>query len=486
MAVNIVDAFLFQARHTPTAPAIVAPGMHYQAVSYGRLQSFMNNIAARVLSTGLRRGETVALGTVDPVFHLALVLALTKLGIVTLSLGSKIPDEIHIDAVLSDRPEGFDANRHRVIPIDLRWMNGDGRAPEIAMGPNYGGGPATAGIIMTSGTTGDPKAVALSHDMMLRRFQAYDVAFGSVVPSCQRFFLDIGLASSFGYTWSLWILARGGAIFLRAADPAETLQSFSLYKVQCMIAAPAGVTEFLDYYERSPDFTCPFEVVMASGSLVSRALSERVRARMCDNLIVTYGATEISPMACSPAHRLADIKGAVGHIAPWVETQIVDENDQPIGFGQEGIVRMRGHTCVSGYLGDPKGSETFFRNGWFYPGDIGSLTDDRLLIISGRQKAVLNVGGNKINPETIEAVMSAFPGVLHSAAFARPNELGIDQIWAVVTANEPIQADALRNWCARHLASPFVPVEFVQIGKMPLNEMGRIDRKSLPKAAESR
>jgi acyl-CoA synthetase (AMP-forming)/AMP-acid ligase II len=481
--VNIVDAFLFQARHQPTALAVCASGLHYKTISYGRLAHFVNNVGCRAISAGLKRGDVAAIVTGDPVLHLALVLGLTRIGVVTLSAMGKPPGaEIGIDAVLSDRAGNFQ-NAGRVVIADQAWMSGPGEAPVFEAGSEYGGGSLPARIFLTSGTTGDPKAVLVSHDMMLRRLQAYDVAFGNVVPTCSRFFLDLGLTASFGYTWMMYILSRGGAIFLRGADPAETMQAFDLYKVQCMIAAPSGIMEFLDYYERSPDFACPFDVMMASGSLLSRALSERVRARMCSNLLATYGATEISPMACAPAYRIAEIQGAVGYIAPWVEAQVVDHDDQPLEPGVEGLIRMRGHTCVNGYLGDPAGSETFFRDGWFYPGDIGTITADRLLIISGRKQAVINVGGNKINPETIEAALESFPGVIHSAAFGRANELGIEQIWAVVSAKDDLDLTAVRAYCSRVLPAPFVPVKILLVPNVPLNDMGRVDRKSLPALA---
>jgi acyl-CoA synthetase (AMP-forming)/AMP-acid ligase II len=479
-SVNIVDAFLFQARHQPTALALCAPGMHYKTISYGRLAHFINNVGCRAISAGLKRGDVAAIVTGDPVLHLALVLGLTRVGVVTLSaMGKRPPAEIGIDVVLSERASDF-PNAGRMVIADQSWLSGPGYSPRFETGPEYGGGSTPARIILTSGTTGDPKAVLVSHEMMLRRLQAYDVAFGNTVPTCSRFFLDLGLTASFGYTWAMYILARGGAIFLRGADPAETMQAFDLYKVQCMIAAPTGVMEFLDYYERSPDFACPFDVIMASGSLLSRALSERVRARMCSNLLATYGATEISPVASAPAHRIADIQGAVGYIAPWVEAEIVDEDDRALALGEEGLVRLRGHTCVDGYLGDTAGSETFFRDGWFYPGDIGTIGEDRLLIISGRKRAVINVGGNKVNAETIEAVLESFPGVIHSAAFGRPNELGIEQIWAVVTASNDLNLEAIRTHCLKALPAPFVPVKILRVSNMPLNDMGRLDRKLLP------
>jgi acyl-CoA synthetase (AMP-forming)/AMP-acid ligase II len=482
---NIVDAFLFQARHQPTELALCVPGTHYSTVSYGRLRLFVNNIASHAVSAGLQRGNVVAVFSNDPVFHLALVLGLTRIGAVTLSTVSRhLPGEFKVDAVVADGPGTFH-NVDRVIFVDQSWTMGEGQGPDLPVNAEseYGGGSSPARIVLTSGTTGEPKAVLLSHDMILRRLQAYDVAFGNVVPTCARVFLDLGLTASFGYTWALHILARGGAIFLRGADVAETLQAFQLYNVQCMIAAPAGVAEFLDHYERSPDFTCPFQVMLASGSLLSRSLSERVRARMCANLLATYGSTEISPVAAAPAHKIAHVNGAVGYVAPWVQIQAVDAAHRPLGPGEEGLIRMRGHTCVSGYLGGAPHSETNFRDGWFYPGDIGRVTDDRLLIVSGRQQAVINVGGNKISPESIEMVLGSFPGVIHAAAFSRKNDLGIEQVWGVVTGREDLDLDAIQAHCSRALPAVFVPVKVLQVRHIPLNEMGRPDRKSLPDLA---
>ena len=371
---NIADLFLSQARLQPTALAVCAPGSRYNTVSYGRLREFMRNIAARAASAGLRRGDVVAVFVADPVFHLALVLALTKFGAVSLSIGTRVlPADVPVDAVISDSPGQF-ANAARVIVADWTWTMETSAPSAVAAEPDIDIGPATARIVLTSGTTGDPKGVALSHDMMIRRLQAYDAAFGNVTPTCTRTFLDLGLAASFGFTWALHILARGGAIFYRGSDPAETLQAFDLYKVQCMIAAPAGVAEFLEYYERSPDFACPFQVMLASGSLLSRTLSERVRARMCTNLLATYGATEISPAAAAPAHRIAHIKGAVGYLLPSVSAQSVDEARQPLPAGTEGRIRIRGHTCVDRYLGDAEELRKFFSDGWFYPGDNGTVT----------------------------------------------------------------------------------------------------------------
>ena len=125
---NIIDGFLLHAKHQPTEAAICAPGWNYNIVSYGRLLVFANNVAAHALAAGLGRGEIVAIFARDPIFHWAVVLGLTQIGIVSLSIHDNVPAGFRIDAVLSDVAMPT-ANARRFIRIDHSWIEGDGRSP---------------------------------------------------------------------------------------------------------------------------------------------------------------------------------------------------------------------------------------------------------------------------------------------------------------------------------------------------------------------
>ena len=123
---NIVDPVLFQCRQSPAAPAICAPGTMLNVVSYGRLERFIHNIGHRALAHGLKLGDVVAVFMADPIFHAAMVLGLTALGIVTLTGRSvQLPTEFAVDAVISDGLQRF-ASGHRVINADASWLAGDG------------------------------------------------------------------------------------------------------------------------------------------------------------------------------------------------------------------------------------------------------------------------------------------------------------------------------------------------------------------------
>ena len=356
-------------------------------------------------------------------------------------------------------------------------MAGDGKPPPGT--PDEHDGANVARVVLTSGTTGQPKGIALTHDMIARRVGAFTFAFGNRVPQCSRLFVDVGLASSYGFQWIVWLLSRGGAVFLRGTDAAETMQAFELYKVQGMVAAPSGLAEFVEIYEQSPDFTCPFEVIVAGGSLLWKSLADRVRMRMCPHLVTSYGASEFSPIAVGPNHQICDIAGAVGYVCAGATVQAVDTSDRPLASGETGLIRVRGDFLVDGYVGNPKDADQAFRNGWFYPGDIGAVTADNVLLISGRQTAVLNVGGNKLGPEAIEQAALAFPGVAQAGAFGVENEFGILEVWAAVVAPRGLDEAGLHGHLQKRLPDLFVPRRILRLATLPKNAAGKLDRRRL-------
>jgi acyl-coenzyme A synthetase/AMP-(fatty) acid ligase len=473
---NIADPVLFHSRSQAPHAAMCAPGPGIGLISYGRLGQFIRSIASNAHAQGLVRGDVVALFIEDRILHAAFILGLSRIGITTLSpRATELPAALNVAAAISDKPQPF-KNVRRTILLDARWTAGD--APGSGRFDESQSGADTCRIILTSGTTGEPKAVAFSHDMLVARTARHNWAFGSRLPGCSRVFVDPGLGTAIGFLSWLYTLTRGGTVFFRGDDAIETMQAFNLYDVQCMIGSPAALAEFVECYEQAPEFAPRFEVVLSVGGLLLKSLSERVRARICSNVVACYGSTEANIVATAPANAIASTPGAVGYLTPGVIVQIVDRSGHRIPPGAEGIVRISGEFTVGGYLGDTEESRSAFRDGWFYPGDIGSLTEDQLLIVTGRENSVLNVGGDKVSPERVERVLLAFPGVVQAGAFSVLNSSGVEELIAVVVAST-FREDALRAHCEHHLPPEFVPRRFLTVNAIPLNEMGKIDRRRL-------
>ncbi len=217
-----------------------------------------------------------------------------------------------------------------------------------------------------------------------------------------------------------------------------------------------------------------FDTILSSGGLLPRSLVERIRPRLCSHLITAYGATETTISATAPAHRIAHIEGAAGFVTPGARIEIVDEADRPVPAGTEGIVRIASEFAVDRYIDDPVESAQVFRHGWFYPGDLGSLTPDNLLVISGRQNNILNIGGEKIAAERIEATLTAFDGVRQACVFVATSKVGVQEVWAAVVCPKIFDAEKLRAHCRERMPAHFVPAHIVNLDSLPMSAMGKV------------
>jgi acyl-coenzyme A synthetase/AMP-(fatty) acid ligase len=443
---NIVDPILFQARLNPAAPAICVPGAARPLISYGLLERAINSIGRTALSFGLVRGQVVAIHVTDRIFHAALILALARIGIVTLSTRSpSFPKEIGVDAVIADAAGGYQ-NAGRVIIADRQAWTVNGDTPLDDRRLYAVGDDDLCRITLTSGSTGEARGISFTHRAIFERNARLGFVRGNCFPLCSRFFCELGMATDPGYRDMIHMLSKGGTIFYYGEDPEAMVQAFGLYKIEGMIVAPQGLAEYLKFYEAYPNVPCGLDHILTSGASLSRALSERVRARMCVNLFSTYGATETGGVAVAPAHAIADVPGAVGYVVPGATVEIVDASERPLPHGQDGSVRIR--TAVAGYVGNPPEAQSAFRDGWFYPGDMGRLQSDGLLIVVGRERAVLNLGGDKVSAEVLEEVLMSHAAVAQAAVFTHADNLGIAELWAAVVLRAPTDPDALRRHCA--------------------------------------
>jgi acyl-coenzyme A synthetase/AMP-(fatty) acid ligase len=184
-------------------------------------------------------------------------------------------------------------------------------------------------------------------------------------------------------------------------------------------------------------------------------------------------------VSSGPAHALTAIPGAVGYVTPGVTVEIVDGDGRVLPAGTDGALRIRSPMNVDRYLDDPALSQVAFRDGCFYTGDTGTLMNDGMLVVTGREKDVLNLGGDKVRPQAIEDVLTAFEGVSQAAAFTMPNKFGIDEVWAMIVPTGRIDETALLAHCRKALPDLCIPARLVFADRLPRNENGKIERYRL-------
>jgi acyl-CoA synthetase (AMP-forming)/AMP-acid ligase II len=204
---NIVDPILFQCRVNADQPAICAPGARLKPVTYAQLEYMLNSLTRAVLQFGFKPGDIVGVLLNNKIFHVILTLALVRIGLVTVSCRDRsLPKELDATAVFVDMPGPF-ANVDRIIIADTSWATGDGSP----VAPGFvASGDELCRIILTSGSTGTAKGVAFSHQKLFEKNARFDYTWLDRWTRSSRMFCDLGLSSSLGFYYMLYMLGRGG------------------------------------------------------------------------------------------------------------------------------------------------------------------------------------------------------------------------------------------------------------------------------------
>ena len=282
------------------------------------------------------------------------------------------------------------------------------------------------------------------------------------------------------------MLSRGGMIILLGDDTVSTVQALNLFETENMVTSPFGLAEYLKFYELQPTFHCGFDQILVTGGMLTKNLAVRAWSRMCPNLISLYGATEVGPVAIADARLYDAAVGTAGYVLPGAQAEIVNSAGKFLQLGSEGIMRVRTDQVANSYFGDRETSASKFRDGWFYPGDYGYLTDEGMLVVTGRQETLLNIGGDKVNPEIVEEVLVSFPAIADCAVVNIANDLGIEEIHALIVPRAVFAESDLRKHCAGKLQRAFIPVRFIAVEKIPRNDMAKIERGGLVELARSK
>ena len=359
----------------------------------------------------------------------------------------------------------------RTVVVDARFLQ------QVDQNP-YGISPSTEPIetlriVFSSGTTGTPKAIALGREMESLLDAALPTWFagGPYVT-----LMDTATAPGFG---EFYLSVKGGQPFLcvGGAAPADIVRLADQYSVRSLKGSAAQVAGVVAELEGQGRTLPKIETVIVGGTVMPPGVAERMRraAEGCQ-IFGNYGSTEAGTITA----RLyaSDDPYDAGHVVPGSALQIVDEDDRQLPDGDVGAVRTRSWGMVQGYLGDEQATALAFRDGWFYPGDLGFIRPDGGLTLTGRQTEVLNAGGVKIDPNRIDHFALELPGVLDAGSFDYPTTSGLRQIGIAVVAADDIDAGALVSALTAEFGTA-APKLVARIDEIPRTATGKPLRRTL-------
>ena len=350
-------------------------------------------------------------------------------------------------------------------------------------------GPGSPAILaFTSGTTGEPKGVPLSHGnvlssiraaMLAWRWQAGDVMLHALPLSHQH-----GLGGL-----NATLIAGSSAVIEPRFDAASFAALARDAEASIVLAVPAMYERLLDL--PAGDLTVPKLRLAVSGSAPLPArLAERVGERLGQLPLERYGSTEAG-LVLSNLYEGPRLAGRVGFPLPGIEVRLAGPEGAEVDPGSPGEILVRGPQVFDGYWRRPEATaEALDDEGWFHSGDIGTISDaDGSYAVTGRSKDLIITGGLNVSPAEVEEVLNEHPAVRRSAVAGVPSARWGEQVTAFVVPEGEAAPDAqeLIGHCRSRLSAFKCPKRVVIVDEIPTNEMGKVLRDRLvPMAGEAR
>lgn len=370
--------------------------------------------------------------------------------------------------ITADPPDGW------VAFADLRVEVNTPRAPVA--------GDDVHRLMYTSGTTGRPKGVMITHANLAWKNHAHIVEFGFTSA-------DLGLAcgplyhvGALDLTTTSLIASGATTILHHAFEATDVVDEIERSRVTTVWLAPAMVNAIMALPDIEARDLSSVRLVINGGEKMPIPLIERIQRTFPSAWFAdAYGLTEtVSGDTFLDRDSLVTKVGSVGRPCLYLELDIWDDEGISVGAGERGEVVLRGPKVFKGYWRDPDATTAAFAGGWFHTGDIGLRDDDGYLFIVDRLKDMIVSGGENIASSEIERVLYEHESVVEAAVVGRPDDRwGEVPVAFVVVGDAASTPEELMEHCRAHLAKFKVPRKVVLIDALPRNPSGKVLKREL-------
>jgi acyl-coenzyme A synthetase/AMP-(fatty) acid ligase len=468
------DMIFYWATTDPERLAIIQPGM---AVTYRALAKAVTAVSQRIARYKLDASEPVAVSIHNPAWQLIVSFALLRKGLTAVPVARGTLPFLRPNGI-SDiiyAGEGQMLSGGRNIRFEESWLRHDDNSATVWDPTSPSHADRADLIFFTSGTTGTPKKMVVPSGALMERVAVLpiigDANFGRtlIVPN---------LVSSFSFMRAALILYAGKtACFAAGFD--QQLAVINMFRIEQLVASAQQVFDLVTFLEQGgKGQLLSLKDVWIGGGYVSGDLVKRIQARLCRNVTVGYSATEAARIAFANYDMIAHIPNAVGFVVPGVQVEIVDEDNQHLPNGQEGIVRSRTNYYAKVFAANNPDRAAEAADMWWYPGDRGSLTADGVLCITGRADDVINCGGVKVSGTILDDAVRGYPGVKDAAVCGVRGPSGIEEIWIGLVSEGTVDVAGLKKWVEASQESVVVGKVFM-LDKIPRNALGKLQRHLL-------
>jgi len=470
---HVVDMVFFWARAEPDRLAIIQPET---VITFQGLADAIESISDRIDQLGLDPHEPVAVSLANPSHSLATIFALFRCGYSVAPVNGPLLLHLRsagIHNLIYDN-QGLVLAGGRNIRFHESWLPQKLPTERRFLRRPIG---KVDTILFTSGSTGLPKKFVQTSAGLEGRIVHQNV---NALSTRQKALIIAGLSSAYGFNAACELLYPGKtACFAPSGEAA--LRLISTFGIDSLIASPLQAFELAKLKDQMPDYNLSsLQVILLGGASVGRDGVKQIRSALCRNVINKYASTEAGIAALAPLHLLPDIPGATGFLAPWADVEIVDETGAALPNGSEGLIRYR-TPQFTGNLENADAPATADAEGkqWFCPGDVGYVTDDGVLCLTGRRSDLINRGGIKVSITKIEEALEALPEIREASACGMEGRSGFEEIWVAIVPQAPIDISEIRQHLKDHSDVGVMVDEVFEVRQLPRGDLGKVQRHML-------
>jgi malonyl-CoA/methylmalonyl-CoA synthetase len=492
-------AFHETAKRHPDRTALTIDG---ETITHGELDRLTARAGGWLQAQGVGQGERVVLCANNSLEFVVAYLGILRAGGVVLPAGVALtePELRHLvedsgaagamaQGEALDRLSAVargDGSLRLIVALDEAEAHGATSLQRaISEGeplePGDAGEDEAALLAYTSGTTGRPKGVPLSHANLLSSIRGAMRAWrwdeNDVLVHALPFTHQHGLGGVHAT-----LLTGSRAVVHGKLDPGRLCAAIESERARVLFAVPA-IYEKLAAWEgiQSADFSS-LRLAVSGSAALSPALADKISSLLGQDVLERYGSTE-SGLSVSNPYEGPRKFGSVGLPLPGTELAIVDDEGRCLLAGEDGQIVLRGPQVFSGYWNRPDATEeSFYPGGWFKTGDIGRLDpDDGYLTITGRSKELIISGGLNVYPREVELALEDHAAVDKAAVVGIPSDRWGEEVVAFVipARGGGIDHSELAAHARERLSAYKCPKRFFAIEQLPRNEMGKVLRDEL-------
>jgi fatty-acyl-CoA synthase len=498
MGVDLVDITAKRAALTPSRIAF-EDAISGRSLTYAELDDRASRCAAVFASSGIARGDRVAILCRNRIEFFEALFACGKLGAILVPLNWRSP-ATELSALLDDctpkllifgsedEPTALAFERRDLALIGLdRDYEARLRGAGLARTERRWPADATWFLMYTSGTTGQPKGVVQTYQMSAVNAFHVTQAFGLRSSDTSLNFLPLFHTAGIQLVTLPTLMAGGAVVVMRSFDEARALQLMP--RLDIFFGVPAVYQQLALHPAFESADLARVRSWGCGGAPLADVLVERYAAkgvRVCNG----YGMTETGPTAFigAPEDALTKI-GSVGKPQMLLDVRIVDGDGRDVAAGQSGEIWMRGPGLTPGYWN--KSEETakaFTPDGWLRSGDLGRRDEDGCYYVDGRIKEMYISGGENVYPAEIENVLARHPAVLESAIIGVPDEKWgeVGHAFIILRPNAgPASPEELIQFCRANLAGYKTPRHITFVAEFPRTAAGKIRKHLLAATPEA-